>query len=120
LQLTENAIQSVRKMVDKKIIYTFWSANIAEERKPGPAMYPTAAQIRAVCERALQLGVRHLDMYGYRIGEYNVTRTEMARMVPPEPAPYVLTGQFPQKFMWDRPEIQTDLGAYLRSLNAAP
>jgi hypothetical protein len=119
LQLTENAIQSVRKMVgpEKKIIYTFWSANIAEERKRGAAMYPTAAQIRAVCEKALELGVRHLDMYGYRIGEYRATREEMARMVPPEPAPYILTGQFPQKFMWDRPEIQTELGAYLRSLN---
>jgi len=58
-----------------------------------------------------------LDMYGYRIGEYRVTREEMARMVPPEPAPYVLTGQFPRKFIWDRPEIQTELGAYLRSLN---
>jgi hypothetical protein len=119
LQLTEKAIQSVRKMIgpEKKIIYTFWSANIAEERKPGPAIYPSAAQIRAVCEKALELGVRHLDMYGYRIGEYNVTREQMAKMVPPEPAAYVLTGQFPRKFMWDRPEIQTELGAYLRSLN---
>jgi len=25
--------------------------------------------------------------------------------------------QFPQKFMWDRPEIQTDLGTYFRGLN---
>jgi hypothetical protein len=119
LQLTEKAILSVRKMVgpEKKIIYTFWSANIAEERKPGPAMYPTAAQIQAVCEKALELGVRHLDMYGYRIGEYRATREEMARMMPREPAPYILTGQFPQKFLWDRPEIQSELGAYLRSLN---
>jgi hypothetical protein len=59
-------------------------------------------------------------MYGYRIGEYRATREEMARMVPREPVPYMLTGQFPQKFMWDRPEIQTELGAYLRSLNASP
>ena len=65
----------------------------------------------------MKLGVRHLDMYGFRIGEYRVSRDEMARMVPAEPAPYVLTGQFPQKFMWDRPEIQTDLGTYLRGLN---
>jgi len=118
-QLTENAITSVRKKVgpEKQIVYTFWSANIAEERKPGPAAFPTAAQIQKICEQALGLGVRHLDMYGYRIGEYLATREEMARMVPPEPAPYVLTGQFPQKFMWDRPEIQTDLGIYLNGLN---
>ncbi len=119
LQLTENAITSVRKMVGlkKKIVYTFWSANISEERSPGPAAYPSAAEIRQVCERALQLGVRHLDMYGYRIGDSGATREEMARMVPAEPAPYILTGQFPRKFIWDRPEIQTELGTYLRSLN---
>ncbi len=118
-QLTTDSIQSVRKMIgpDKQIVYTFWSANIAEERKPGPATYPTAAQIQQICEQALKLGVRHLDMYGYRIGDYNVTRENLAKMMPAEPAPYVLTGQFPQKFIWDRPEIQTELGTYLRGLN---
>lgn len=119
LDLTRNAIESVRKMVDpeKPIIYTFWSANIAEERKHGPAAHPTAEEIKQICEVALKLGVHHLDMYGYRIGEYSVTREQMTRMMPPEPAPYVLTGQFPQKFMWDRPEIHTELGDYLRGLN---
>jgi hypothetical protein len=119
LHLTENAIDSVRKMVgpEKQIVYTFWSANILEENKQGPAAFPTAAQIQQVCEQALKLGVRHLDMYGFRIGEYRVSREDMARMVPPEPAPYALTGQFPQKFLWDRPEIHTDLGNYLRGLN---
>jgi hypothetical protein len=118
-ELTKSSIESVRQMAGpgKKIVYTFWSANIAEEFKPGPAVYPTAAQIQQVCEQALKLGVRHLDMYGFRIGEYRATMEQMARMMPPEPAPYVLTGQFPRKFMWDRPEIQTELGAYLRGLN---
>jgi hypothetical protein len=118
-QVTRDAIQSVRKIVgpDQKIIYTFWSANIAEERNPGPAKYPTAAQIRSVCEEALKLGIHHLDMYGYRIGEYAVSKEDQARMVPHEPAPYILTGQFPQKFMWDRPEIHEELGAYLKGLN---
>ena len=49
-------------------------------------------------------------MYGYRIGDYAVARKNLPKMVPAEPAPYSLTGQFPQKFIWDRPEIQTDLG----------
>ena len=119
LRLTTNAIEGVRKIIglDQKLVYTFWSANIAEERKPGPAVYPSAAQLRAVCECALQLGVRHLDLYGFRIGDSRVTPQEMLRRVPPEPAPYILTGQFPRKFLWDRPEIQTELGNYLRSLN---
>jgi hypothetical protein len=118
-ELTKNAIESVRRVVGdkKKIIYTFWSANIAEELGSAPAKYPTAAQIKSMCEVALKLGIRHLDMYGYRIGEYRATKAEMKRMMPSEPAPYVLTGQFPRKFMWDRPEIHTELGDYLRSLN---
>ncbi|HZY63400.1 MAG TPA: hypothetical protein VFE38_12845 [Edaphobacter sp.] len=119
LQLTKDSIEGVRKIIGPKqqIIFTFWSANAAEEFAPGPAVYPTAAQIQSICEEALKLGIRHLDMYGYRIGQYRATREEMARMMPAEPKPYVLTGQFPQKFMWDRPEIHTQLGAYLRSLN---
>ncbi|HZZ42150.1 MAG TPA: hypothetical protein VFE58_04375 [Tepidisphaeraceae bacterium] len=119
-KLTTNAIQSVRKIIGpgKKMIYTFWSADISEERKPGPAAHPTAAEIQSVCEDALKLGVFQLDMYGYRIGEYKATREEMARMVPPEPAPYILTGQFPQKFIWDRPEIHDALAAYLHTLNS--
>ena len=118
-RLTTSAIESVRKIIgpDKKIIYTFWSANIAEERKPGPATHPSASEIRAVCEDALKAGVRQLDLYGYRIGEYVVPAADRAKIVPPEPAPYVLTGQFPQKFMWDRPEIHDELAAYLRGLN---
>lgn len=119
LKLTENAIESVRKIVGpkKQIVFTFWSANHSEERNPGPAVYPKADQIQSVCEQALKMGVRHVDMYGFRIGEYSATKEEMVRMMPAEPAPYVLTGQFPKKFMGDRPEIQTDLGTYLRSLN---
>ncbi|HZM04008.1 MAG TPA: hypothetical protein VFC44_13435 [Candidatus Saccharimonadales bacterium] len=119
LDLTSNAIENVRRIVGsrKQIVYTFWSANISEEHKPGPAVYPSASQIQKVCEQALKMGVRHLDMYGYRIGNSGASREEMKRRVPAEPAPYILTGQFPQKFMWDRPEIHTDLGDYLRGLN---
>jgi hypothetical protein len=119
IKLTDDAIKIVRDMAgpDKSIIYTFWTANHIEEREPGPAKHPTASEIQKVCDEALKLGVHHLDMYGYRIGEYKVTAEEMERMMPVEPAPYILTGQFPQKFMWDRPEIQADLGTYLRSLN---
>lgn len=116
---TVEALTAIRKMVgDKKqIVYTFWVANQPEERKPEAAQYPTAEQIRMICEAALRLGIRHLDMYGYRIGDYLIKREEMGVFVPPEPAPYQLTGQFPQKFLWDRPQIHKELGEYLRALN---
>ncbi len=119
LDVTRNAITKVREMIgpEKKMIYTFWSANLREERLPGPAQFPTAAQIKDVCEEARKLGITDLDMYGYRIGEYLGTVEDMKRMVPAEPAPYHLTKRFSQKFMWDRPEIHDELAEYLKSLN---
>lgn len=113
------ALTSIRKMIgpDKQIIYTFWVANQPEERKAGPAAYPTAEQIQLICEAALKFGIHHLDMYGYRIGDYDVKREDLPKFMPPDPAPYRLTGQFPQKFLWDRPQVHQQLADYLRSLN---
>lgn len=118
-QTNAEAIERVRKLVgpQKRIIFTFWLANQREERLPGPAKYPTTDEIIAICRTALSLGVRHLDMYGYRIGEYRASRQQMHDMVPPEPAPYRVTGQFPQKFLYDRPKVKDGLSPYLRSLN---
>lgn len=118
-QKATDAITNVRKIVgpDQKLVYTFWIANYPDERKPGPAKYPTAEQIRLVCEAALKLGIHHVDMYGYRIGDSSVNVADWPKWVPQEPAPYRLTGQFPQKFLWDRPEIHEDLSHYLRTLN---
>lgn len=117
---TVQSLTAIRKMIgDKKqIIYTFWVANQPEERKPGAAQFPTSRQIRMICEAALRLGIRHLDMYGYRIGDYVIKRDDMAQWVPPAPTPYKLTGQFPQKFLWDRPEVHQGLAVFLRSLNS--
>ena len=119
-QHTRDVLAQVRKVIEpgKLKIYTFWVANIPEERKPGPALYPTADQIRQICEAALQSGIRDLDMYGYRIGEYRMTPGSLWKLAPGTGPMYPLTGQFPLKFLWDRPQIHDALGAYLRSLNA--
>jgi hypothetical protein len=113
------AIDQVREAAgnSKPLIFTFWSANAIEESAPSPAVHPTAKEIEAVCDEALQSGVHHLDMYGYRIGEFRVTKNQIKTLMPSEPAPYVITGEFPHKFIWDRPEIKVELGEYLRGLN---
>jgi hypothetical protein len=54
---------------------------------------------------------------GYRIGDYAKKRKEWSKWVPPEPAPSLLTGQFPEKFLWDRPEVHQALAVYRKSLN---
>jgi len=104
----------------KKIIYTFWIGNILELRKPGPAKYPTFDQIREICEAALKFGIRHLDMYGYRIGDFVVTDENWPQKRPPAKGPYPLTDPFPNKYLFDRPELHAPLAAYLRELKKRP
>jgi hypothetical protein len=65
----------------------------------------------------LQSGTHHLDMYDYRIGACMVGSKVLAKLTPGTPESYPLSKQFPQKFLWDRPEIQDELGNYLRGLN---
>ena len=77
----------------------------------------SAQEIIAICRTALSLGIDHLDMYGYRIGDYRATRQQMHELVPPEPAQYRITRQFPQKFLYDRPKVKDELSPYLQSLN---
>ena len=114
------SLSAVRKMIGpkKQIIYTFWIANFPEEHNAGPARYPTAQQIKQICQAALKVGIRHLDMYGFRIGDSELKGHKVSEWVPPDTAPYKLTGQFPQKFLWDRPQIHQELADYLLSLNA--
>ncbi len=117
----EEAISSLEKTraivgPGKKIIYTFWVGNILELRTPGPAKYPTFEQIHEVCEAALKSGIRHLDMYGYRIGDYLVTDENWPKKRPPVTGPYPVTDPFPGKYLYDRPELVEELGKYLREL----
>jgi hypothetical protein len=119
-EVTRQVIRKMRELLgpDRKLIYTFWVANAAELRTPAPARYPTVEQIRLVAEAALEAGVRHLDMYGYRIGDWHVEEKDWPKARPGTGPAYPLTGQFVKKFLWDRTELHDELGGFLRSLNA--
>lgn len=116
---THHIIAEVQNIIgpSKGQIYTFWVADSADELKPGPAIFPTVDQIKSICQAALESGVHHLDMYGFRIGDYRVSAEDFQAKSPGRGAIYPLTGQFPQKFLWDRPEIESGLAQYLLSLN---
>ena len=118
VEQTVQVLEKTRAAVGpgKKIIYTFWAGNILELRAPGPAKYPTVDQIREICEAALKFGIRHLDLYGYRIGDFIVTDENWPQKRPPATGPYPLTDQFPHKYLYDRPELHERLGEYLRGL----
>jgi len=118
VEQTRSVLEKTRAAIgpDKKIIYTFWAGNILELRTPGPAKYPTFEQIREICEAALKLGIRHLDMYGYRIGDFLVTDKDWPQKRPHASGPYRLTDPFPHKYLYDRPELHERLGEYLHEL----
>jgi hypothetical protein len=118
VEQTRSVIEKTRAAVGpgKKIIYTFWAGNILELRTPGPAKYPTFEQIREICEAALASGIRHLDMYGYRIGDYVVTDENWPAKRPPAKGPFPLTDPFPGKYLYDRPQLHEPLGKYLPEL----
>ncbi len=119
VDLTRQVLRDTRTAVgpDKAIIYTFWVANFAEFMKPAPAKYPTFEQIRDICEATLAMGVRHLDMYGYRIGDARVTAASWPQRRPPETGPYPLTDPFIKKHLYDRIQVREQLGTYLNSLH---
>lgn len=117
--LTRKVIRDTRTAVGpgKTIIYTFWVANFSELMTPAPAKYPTFPQIREICEATLAMGIRHLDMYGYRIGDARVTAASWPHRRPPATGPYPLTDPFIKKHLYDRPELRAELGTYLKSLH---
>jgi hypothetical protein len=100
----------------KQTIYTFWAGNTLELRKPGPAKYPTFEQIRAICAAALSFGIRHVDMYGCRMGDWVVMDENWPKKRPPANGPYPLRHQFPGKYRYDRPGLHERPGEYLRGL----
>ena len=120
-QQSQRALADLRKALrsDQKIIYTFWVADNGKH-SAGPAKYPTPEQIQLICQAALASGVRYLDMYGYRIGDSSVPERDLGRMMPGTGQTYPLTGQIPETFLWDRPEIHDLLAVYLHSLRHKP
>ena len=118
-ELTRKVLRETRTAVgsNKRIIYTFWVANFSELKTPGPAKYPTVPQIRDICEAALNMGIRHLDMYGYRIGDATVTAASWPQKRPPAVGPYPLTDPFLRKHLYDRVKMHDELRSYLQSLH---
>lgn len=118
VEQTNKALADLRRELgpDRRIVYTFWAANNGKN-EPGPAKYPTSEEIEQICDAALKSGVRYLDMYGFRIGQAGVKLEDFNGKAPGTGPRYPLTGQIPETFLWDRPEIHDALGAYLRRLN---
>ncbi|MBI3693276.1 MAG: hypothetical protein HY238_00335 [Acidobacteria bacterium] len=117
---TREVLEKTRAAVgpDRKIIYTFWVANSVELRKPGPAQFPTVDQIRQIADAARQFGIRHLDLYGFRIGDWAVSEQEWPKARPGTAKTYPLTRGFPGKFLYDRTAIHDELRRYLQSLTS--
>jgi len=119
LKTTRETLESTRSMVgkQKKIIYTFWVTD-ADVNKPLPLKYPDAKQIIAVTRAALDLGIRHVDYYAFRIGDWRADEAEWKARRPGPNVDYVRTKPVPDRYLCDRPDLLKDLGVQLHQLKA--
>lgn len=99
----------------QKIIYTFWVADVNVD-KPLPVEHPTADEIIAIAKTAASLGVRHVDYYGFRIGEWRVTDDQWLRLRPGSEEAYPIVESIQGVFLRDRPQVLKELAAAHRRL----
>lgn len=86
------------------------------EDLPGHADKPTLDQITKCIDAALKLGVRNIDLYGYRMGVYHLDGPGWHKFQPGHGLTYPLTGEIKGKFLADRPELWVGLAEYLQRI----
>ena len=101
---TQTIIRQLREQVggDKEMMFAFWTAD-ADLRK-APLLLPEDNQVLSVIHLAHKLGVRHVDCYGFRIGDWRVTDEEWAAYRS-DAVDYPLTKTFDGRFLCDRPDL---------------
>ena len=101
---------------DKPLGFTLRLSDDATEDLPGHADHPTLEQVEGAVDAALAAGVRHIDLYGYRMGIYHLDGAGWRHYQPGTGREYPLTGQVEGKFLADRPELRDGLKAYLKKI----
>src|SRR5207249_1527293 len=98
---------------NKKLIYTFW---ITDSTLKAPlSSLPNAAQIAAITRVAMQLGVRHVDYYGFRIGDWRVSAKEWEEYRS-EARDYPVVPSLRGCFLCDRPAMRQQLKGQIEKL----
>jgi hypothetical protein len=117
IKVTQNTISlmTAKLKSSKKIIYTFWITDV-DINKPLPLQYPDAEQIISISKEALRLGVRHIDFYGYRIGDWRVYATLGDKAKPGANPNYPIIPPLAQRFLCDRHEVLNQLKQQLPAL----
>ncbi|MEO5803857.1 MAG: beta-galactosidase, partial [Verrucomicrobiota bacterium] len=117
LKVTRRILGELRGVIshNKKIIYTFWAANAALN-VPGKKV-PSAEQIIAVSKAALEMGVKHIDYYGFRIGDWRVDDKEWKIFRPKNDLNYPVTKPLTDRFLCDRPDVLESLKKFFANLS---
>jgi hypothetical protein len=111
---TRDVLTELRRQVGakKEIIYTFWVANRIVD---GPGQL-SGADILAIVEEALKLGIKNIDYYGYRIGDFRIftTNKKWRSLLPGKDETYPVIPRLPGKFLVDRPDVLQMLAEFQR------
>jgi hypothetical protein len=120
IKATKETLQSTREQMSnrKKIIYTFWASDLDIDR-PLPLLFPTADQIISISKMALELGIRHVDYYGFRIGDWRVDEKEWVKLKPGKDPNYPLTKPMTGRFLCDRLDLLKTLAERHKELKQA-
>jgi hypothetical protein len=118
IKATRKTLQSTRNQIgdNKKIICTFWASDWDID-KPLPLKYPTAEQIISITRMALEQGIRHVDYYGFRIGDWRVDEKGWINLRPGKETNYPLTKPLAGRFLCDRLDTLKVLAERHRELN---
>ena len=101
---------------DKELSLSLRLSDGDSEDIPGHADRPTLDQIKTCVDAALALGIRNIDLYGYRMGVYHLDGVGWHQYQPGQGPTYPLTGEIKGKFLADRHELWTGLRAYLHQV----
>ena len=117
-----NYLQRMREAIgpDKELALSLRLSDGDTEDAPGHADRPTIAQMQMLIDAALSMGVRHIDLYGYRMGVYHLDGPGWRQYQPGKSSEYPLTGQIEGKFLVDRPELWPELTHYLLQIEHRP
>jgi hypothetical protein len=118
INTTKEVLLATRKQLgsDKKIIHTFWASEL-DFNKPLPLKYPDAGQIVSIAKLAMSLGIKHVDYYGFRIGDWRVNEEEWKNLRPSNSENYPVTKPMKDRFLCDRADVLKALSENHKELN---
>ena len=98
----------------KKVACAFWVADV--DTNKAKLDLPSASQIISLAEAAITLGVRHVNYYAFRVGDWRVSEQDWPAARPGANLNYPVTKPLPGRYLCDKPDLLRELAERHRQL----